>query len=301
MRITIHPQFVINRRANPKKIVGSLSDRYKNAFNRFGWANCSKYPGASFTTLMNLPVSNQFVDIGGLVLAIIIALGLLVKIRQGVLHRFFFMNMFASMKSSFGKSGDKKDSRSSGLFQSIVSVFFLDVLTARPLQTCNKTKRVSHIFVFWGFVFTGISTILAYLMNPNDLILPLSHPVKIFGNAGGVLLVAGFLGMFYIRYQENGSTWSLTKADYFLVTLFLTVITGFITQQMVYSFNTDLTVDVAFWIHMVFIVLLLATAPFTKFGHAVYKPVWLLYDQLNAKTEERLLPEHGEVSDVKSE
>ena len=264
-------------------------------------ADSLKHAGVSFTTLMNLPVSNQLVDIGGLILALVIILGLAVKIRQGVLHRFFLTNMFASMKSTLGKSGDKKTSKSSGLFQSLASVFFLDVLTARPLQTCNKTKRLSHILIFWGFAFTGISTILAYLMNPNDLVLPLSHPVKIFGNVGGILLVAGFIGMFYIRYQENGSAWRLTKADYFLVTLFLTVITGFITQQMVYSFNTDLTVDVAFWIHMVFIVLLLATAPFTKFGHAVYKPVWLLYDQLNAKTEESLLPESKQASDVKSD
>lgn len=239
---------------------------------------------------MNLPVSNQLVDIGGLILAIVIVLGLVVKIRQGVLHRFYFTNLYASMKSVLTGPREQEAPKSPGLLQSLASVVFLDALTARPLQTCNKTKRISHILVFWGFVFTGISTILAYLMNPTDEILPLTHPVKIFGNAGGILLIAGLAGMFYIRYQESGSVWKLTRADYFLVTLLLTVVTGFVTQQMVYSFNTDLTVDVAFWIHMVFIVLLLATAPFTKFGHAVYKPVWLLYDKLNSKTGEPLLP-----------
>lgn len=248
---------------------------------------------------MNLPVSNQLVDIGGAILVIIVVGGLLVKARRGVFHRFYLTNIRLSMKSALSRSEKKSDSKSGGFLSSLASVFFLDVLTARPLETCNRTKRASHILVFWGFVFTGISTILAYLMNPTDQILPLTHPVKIFGNVGGILLLAGFVGMFYIRYQESGSAWRLTSADYFLVVLFLTVVTGFITQQMVYSFNTDLTVDVAFWIHMVFIVLLLATAPFTKFGHAVYKPVWILYDKLNAKTEESLLPQTAQDSGEK--
>ena len=237
-------------------------------------------------SLMNLPVPNQLIDIGGFVLLLVIVLGLALRIKHGVLHRFTFLDVF----SSAGRANNASR-RHTGLIRGIATVFFYDVLTTRPLATCNKMKRASHLAIFWGFAFTGISTTLAYLMNPQDAILPLTHPVKIFGNLGGILLVAGFIGMFYVRYQENGSAWKITRSDYFLIVLFLTVITGFITQEAVYTTNDPFTVAVTFWAHIVFIVLLLATAPFTKFGHAVFKPVWLLYEDLGKRRgEESHLP-----------
>ena len=233
-------------------------------------------------SFMNLPVPNQLIDIGGFVLLLIIILGLALKIKRGVLHRFTFLNVFSSTEGA-NNIAIKSVSRRTSLIQSIANVFFYDVLTTRPLSTCNKIKRASHLAIFWGFAFTGVSTTLAYLMNPQDAILPLTHPVKIFGNLGGILLVAGFVSMFYVRYQENGSAWKITRSDYFLIVLFLTVITGFITQEAVYATNDPFTVAVTFWLHMVFIVLLLATAPFTKFGHAVFKPVWLLYEDIGKR------------------
>ena len=247
-------------------------------------------------TFMNLPITNGLIDAGGLILLLIIIVGFIFKIRTGVLHRFDFLYILDSFKGNNAERKEQGENVKSGrLISSIASVLLYDVFTTRPLKTCDTIKRAAHLLIFWGFVSTGISTTLAYLMNPDNAILPLTNPVKVFGNLGGILIAAGFVVMFYIRYQESGSMWKLTRADYFLLVLFFTVITGFITQQAIYSYASPGLVSATFWIHMVLIVLLLATAPFTKFSHALYKPIWLLHEELNKRQDkEPLLPTPGE-------
>ncbi|MDH2901023.1 MAG: hypothetical protein PXY39_08625 [archaeon] len=229
---------------------------------------------------MNLPVANQLIDIGGLIILVLVILGVVYKKTKGALHHFFHWQIFS-----------KSDKKSNSLPSSIFTVFAREFLTFRVLGTCNKTKRSSHIAIFWGFVFLGISTTLAFLTNPTNIILPLYNPVKIFGNVGGALVIAGFVGMFYVRYREQAPIWRFTRSDLFLTTLLLAVVTGFITQQMIYSSLGTYWVSSSFWIHMIFVIMLLATAPFTKFFHAVSKPVSLLYEEIERRTgAEPLLP-----------
>ena len=97
--------------------------------------------------------------------------------------------------------------------------------------------------------------------------------------------------MFYVRYREEAPVWRLTRSDVFLATLFLTVVTGFVMQQAVYSAGDSFWVPDTFWVHMAFVTVLLATAPFTKFYHALSKPVSILRDEMDAKLgREPLLP-----------
>lgn len=228
---------------------------------------------------MNLPVENLVIDIGGLLILLFVILGILYRVNKSALHHFFHWKIFSQAKS---------DSKATSFF----SVLLNEVFTFRVLQTCSRTKRLSHIAIFWGFVFLAISTTLAFLTNPTDLILPLYNPVKIFGNSGGILVVIGFIGMFYIRSREKVPIWRLNRSDLFLLTLFLAAVTGFITQQSIYSSLGSYWVSASFWIHMVFVVMLLATAPFTKFFHAISKPVSLLYQEIEKRSgEEPLLPQ----------
>ena len=132
---------------------------------------------------------------------------------------------------------------------------------------------------------------MAFFTNPTNAVLPLYNPVKIFGNVGGGLVGVGFFGMFFARYREGASLLHVTRSDVFLLTLFLAVLSGFITQQMVYSSMGSFWVSNTFWIHMIFVVALLATFPFTKFFHAVKKPIMLLYEEIDkAKGVESFLP-----------
>lgn len=228
---------------------------------------------------MNLPVENLVIDIGGLLILVLVIVGVLYRANQNALHHFFHWKIFSKPKSN---------SKAKSFF----SVLFREVFAFSVLGTCNKIKRLSHLAIFWGFVSLAISTTLAYLTNPSDLVLPLYYPVKIFGNGGGILVVIGFIGMFYVRSRESAPIWRLTRSDLFLLILFLAVVTGFITQQTIYSSLGSYWVSSSFWVHMVFVVLLLTTAPFTKFFHAISKPVSLLYQEIERKSgSEALLPE----------
>lgn len=232
---------------------------------------------------MNLPVENLVIDIAGLVILLVVIVGVLYRVKRNAIHNFFHWNIFSREKSSNSK------------VSSFFSVLLNEAFAFRFLGTCSRVKRLSHIAVFWGFVSLGISTTLAYLTNPSDLILPLYNPVKLFGNGGGILVIIGFIGMFYVRSRESAPILRLTRSDVFLLTLFLATVTGFVTQQMIYSSLGPFLVSSSFWIHMVFVVLLLSTAPFTKFFHAVSKPITMLYEEIEKKNGvEPLLPKRSE-------
>ncbi len=187
---------------------------------------------------------------------------------------------------SVSKTVDRDNPPRRGLLGSILSVLLLDVGASRPLTTCGKIKWSSHVLIFWGFVFTAIATTLAFFMKPEGAVLPLDHPVKIFGNAGGVLLVVGCSAMFYARFQESGSMWHLHRSDYFLVALLLTAVTGFLIENTIYVFGrADSLTPYIYWTHMIVIASLLATAPWTKFTHAFYKPSWILFQKMTGQEE----------------
>jgi nitrate reductase gamma subunit len=233
--------------------------------------------------LMNLPLSNQLIDAGSVILLIAIVIGVAGKIKGGALHHFYHWKVFPPNDDS-GNSGH--------LGGSIATTFVNQVLFVKVLGTCNRGKRAAHLAIFWGFVSLAISTVLAFFLNPTNLILPLYNPVKIFGNAGGILVILGFAGMFYVRYQERTGAWRITRTDLFLLTLVVTVVTGFLAQQAIYSNLGSLWVSATFWLHMVLIVLLLGTAPWTKFFHALSKPVALLDEELDRRRgRETLIPE----------
>lgn len=216
------------------------------------------------------------------------------------MHHFSYWQIFSNKTSppatAANTSNQERKNPGFGTF------ILQDLLVFRFLGTCSRTKRVSHIAIFWGFVFLAVSTTLAFLTNPNNLILPLDDPVKVFGNGGGVLIILGFLGMFYVRSREGGSILRLTRSDVFLVTLFLAVISGFATQQTIYSSVGSVWVSSAFWVHMVLVVALLATAPFTKFFHALAKPISLANEQIDRESGvEPLLPSSVEAASVSTD
>lgn len=244
---------------------------------------------------MNLPVTNELIDLGSVVVLVLVVAGVIYRVRRGTMHRFDRWQVVRG-------PADSQDGRppTGMLLTGFFVVLFRDVFTTKVLDTCSRLKRASHLALFWGFVFLAVSTTLAFLTNPTNAVLPLADPVKVFGNLGGILVAVGFVFMFYVRYREEAPIWRLTRSDVFMLTLFLTVVTGFVTQQAVYSSGDASWVSGTFWLHMAFVVVLLATAPFTKFYHALSKPVSILQDELDGRLgREPVLP--GGMAGVKEE
>lgn len=250
-------------------------------------------------SFMNLPIANQMIDVGSLIILASILIGLVYKVRGGALHHFSYWQVFSDRTKNTSTSASPGEENPNSGFGAFL---FQDLLAFRFLGTCSTTKRISHIAIFWGFVFLAVSTTLAFFTNPRNAVLPLYNPVKIFGNVGGILIIAGFLGMFYVRSREDASIFRLTRSDLFLVTLFLAVLSGFATQQTIYSSMGSVWVSSAFWVHMVLVVALLATAPFTKFFHAVTKPISLIYEQIDRENDvESLLPTSTEAASISTD
>ena len=137
----------------------------------------------------------------------------------------------------------------------------------------EQGKWLSHSFVMWGFILLGVSTTLNYIYNPKGDPLPIWHSVRIAGNIGGLLFVTG-LAIIVLRYRTNTVKRESTSAsDYLFAFLLLAAgATGFASE-----FANELNVGTALYsiyvTHLIFCAALLITAPFTKFIHAIGRPV----------------------------
>ena len=123
----------------------------------------------------------------------------------------------------------------------------------------------------WGFALLAVSTTLNYAYNPKGFPLPIWDNVRITGNLGGVLLAAGLI---MTAYRRSGK---FVKQDYasdylFLALLATAVVTGFVSE-LGSELNAATLTYAAYVTHLLSCAMLLGTAPFTKFIHAVGIPI----------------------------
>jgi nitrate reductase gamma subunit len=137
----------------------------------------------------------------------------------------------------------------------------------------DKVKWLSHSLVMWGFLLLGVATTLKWIMDPKGYPLPIWHVVRVSGNFGGFLFIVG-LAIIVLRYGSDEVKRDSTGASDYMFTslLILAGITGFASE-----FASELNASGAiYWIyvsHLLFCAALLATAPFTKFIHAIGRPL----------------------------
>ena len=168
-----------------------------------------------------------------------------------------------------------------GAAKTLVATVAKDGLYQREVFACGRVRWLTHFTVFWGFVLLMVSTILSWLTNPQIAPMPLTDPVRIIGNIGGLLLVLGLVLAIGRRLlvSEVRSTTSFGDA-LFLFLVAATAATGFMVevanQWSVYSVTYSV-----YMMHLVFVGLLVGTAPFTKFIHVVGRFFLLLVESLS--------------------
>jgi len=150
------------------------------------------------------------------------------------------------------------------------------------MRECEDYQQwVAHILIMWGFVGLFATTSLDAVVNRAAAPLPLLHPVRLLGNVTGIMFMAGLTLaiarralLARVRATSKVGDWA------FLVSLWATGATGFLVQW----FADTTALQAAAWsyiVHLGFIGLILASAPWTKFVHAVWRPTWVLYRALN--------------------
>jgi quinone-modifying oxidoreductase subunit QmoC len=151
---------------------------------------------------------------------------------------------------------------------------------------CTKTNRrfFSHVFVLFGFLALTFVTAWVITARYNPLIqgdfiypFPIWSPWKILANLGGGFLVVGCLLMLWDRLRENGQAVGGGYFDYaFLVMLLCVAVTGFVTELLHYL-RLEPHRHVAYFVHLVFVFVILMYLPYSKFAHMVYRATALVF------------------------
>ncbi len=168
------------------------------------------------------------------------------------------------------KAGIKK--MTVNFFKTLIS----DVFLHKDFKKCdNRSRYLSHFCLFLGFMGLLLATILAFgidfLLSPesNLKILP-----KVIGIFSGIPLLYGSIYFLIQRLfvRDNYSKYSHQTDWMFLILMFLAGLTGFVidvfkTLDMFWSYY------IFFAVHIVIALELMIIFPFTKFSHAVYRPL----------------------------
>ncbi|HME91270.1 MAG TPA: respiratory nitrate reductase subunit gamma [Myxococcaceae bacterium] len=156
-----------------------------------------------------------------------------------------------------------------------------EIALSGGMSECEDLQQwASHQLVMWGFAGLFITTCLDAILNPAAVPLPLLHPVRLLGNATGIAFMVGLTLALARRALLSQVRASSRLGDWtFLLSLWGTGATGFLVQWFADAGAAQATA----WLyvtHLVFIALILAAAPWTKFIHAAWRPTWVLYRAL---------------------
>jgi quinone-modifying oxidoreductase subunit QmoC len=116
-------------------------------------------------------------------------------------------------------------------------------------------------------------------------------PWKMLANAGGAALGAGCLLMMWDRLRDNERTGAGSYFDWALIsTLLLVALTGYITEVLHYL-RLEPHRHIAYFVHLVFVLALLMSLPYSKLAHLAYRSTVLVFaERFGCTTEARRSP-----------
>ena len=176
----------------------------------------------------------------------------------------------------------------------LVSLFFSElansVLLQRKVINDSKSRWATHFLVFWGFLGLGFATVWDdVFFHEGALPAPFSldNFGNIVGNIAGLMAITGLTVMLG-RYLFV-SKFKNSKGDmFFFLTLYVAIITGFITEFSRYS-GASIPTYTAYVVHLAIVGALLISAPFTHFFHSILTPLMRYIE----RTRSALQPKEG--------
>ncbi|MDL1956888.1 MAG: quinone-interacting membrane-bound oxidoreductase complex subunit QmoC [Candidatus Desulfofervidus auxilii] len=148
----------------------------------------------------------------------------------------------------------------------------------------NKGRALPHMLLLWSFIALAIVTsidVLAEYILHIEIPFPLSHPVKILANLGGILLLIGILTILINRIQDKQTV--STYWDWSLIIVILAVgITGFCAEFFRLIHIAKLAYG-SYLIHVGFVFTLFVYLPYSKFAHLVYRTVAMVHERYYGK------------------
>jgi hypothetical protein len=203
-----------------------------------------------------------FVDFAGIILGLAVAFGI-------------GMNSLNMWKMVGHSSGDPPNWTIGQRLKNLANVIVREVTFQRTLRNCNtgRSQWMAHMWLIVGFAGAAITTTLVYVLNDGGSPFPLDHPVKIIGNMSAVLLLFGGAILTVRRIFQKSAVGKTYFQDWlFLSLLFVVAITGTLSE-VARLLNISIIAYSSYSVHLVSTALLLGLAPYTKFAHAIYRPM----------------------------
>ena len=154
-----------------------------------------------------------------------------------------------------------------------VKTIAIDVATAG--EFCNPQRRISHVLMFYGFIFYLVTTMVMIFGYPTQA-TPTPTVIPLLWNIGVIMiLIGGYWFFFFLRVnvvQDGQPLFRLVLADLFIVTLLGSVTFAFIWEIVQTGDNLTAT-KIAFGLYILFSTLLFCSVRWSKLAHMFFKPV----------------------------
>ena len=143
----------------------------------------------------------------------------------------------------------------------------------------NRLRQWGHLLLVYSFVGLSISGIWAliysYLFNFTGP-YPFTDPMKLLSQASMLAFIAGIVIILYNRFAQAGKAGMGSYFDW----IFLTIVSGIGATGILALALRLANVSAgyaAFYLHVVFVWLLLAYAPYSKFAHLFYRTTAMVF------------------------
>ena len=215
---------------------------------------------------------------------------------------FVCLTLFTSGMKFWKMMGDKQ-ARSGSFIAAIIGVF-LAIALHNKFSTCDRgvfKRHWGHFLVMWGFLGAAITSGFAvvYLYGNTPLFswffkllpfenigypVPISHWVKLLGNASAVALVVGGILLFVNRLTTGDNLIGKTTAfDKFFLWVILAVIgTGVFTEIFRFVAIDPMVGFAVYIVHLGVVLCLFLTLPYSKFAHILYRTLAMIHERMTA-------------------
>jgi quinone-modifying oxidoreductase subunit QmoC len=179
----------------------------------------------------------------------------------------------AGLKSFWKSASGIPEAPASGRWLKIIG----RILWHRDFRQCTeeKSRSLSHLFVFWGFILLLFVTFFAILSTIFfNYPLGFLNPVKIAGNAGALLLFTGSTLMIMNRLLKRNTLRSNYADWFFLLSFWLLTVTGILVEAA--RFLDWSHAYHIYLFHLILVWIIILYYPYTRFAHFLYRTLSLL-------------------------
>ena len=212
--------------------------------------------------------SFEIIHNAGLLLGVFVALGALTNLT------------IMAKQIGAGRRAEISPRKKLGLwFSTLVATVVSESLAQIGYLKCtNRNRYFAHMALFWGFLGMSVATMIDFLLGIGNVPLIPIPPQRVLGVASGIAFCCGAMYYLYkrVRRDEQHTRFSHFTDWAFVLLLFLSGISGLLLTTTLYA-NSNLVAYSLYAFHLVVVFDLIVLAPFTKFAHAIYRPlaIWI--------------------------